>query len=68
MGRKCEWGDGQEGRGVLDASMWGLGRNQKVVLAGHGEEVPCTHSGWQVWLQKVQWLVDMVETWWLTDR
>lgn len=25
MGRKCEWGDGQEGRGVLDASMWGLG-------------------------------------------
>lgn len=59
MGRK---------EGVFWMPACGVWDHQNVVLAGNGEEVPCTHSGWQVCLQKVQWLVDMVETWWVTDR
>lgn len=33
MGRKCEWGMGRQEGSILDASMWGLGKEPK---GGHG--------------------------------
>ena len=53
--------DRQEG-GILDANIWGLGRDLEGSHGWPGEEVPCIHNRRQVLLEKVGQLVEMVET------